>query len=167
MNCIPPAQVIEVCELRQAMRGVASTVSVVTARLGDEFAGATVTSVTSVALGPPAMLVCVNRMTRLHGTIVAAGSFGINFLATRHQNVADAFGGQQLENRFSCGAWDLSGETPVLRDALATILCKVENTVDFGTHTIFIGRVRSAAVSEGPPLIYHSGTYTQVETKKL
>ena len=44
-----------------AMRGVTSTVSIISAKSDGERHAMTATSVTSLSLDPPAMLVCVNK----------------------------------------------------------------------------------------------------------
>ena len=44
-----------------AMRGVTSTVSIISAKEDGERHAMTATSVTSLSLDPPAMLVCVNK----------------------------------------------------------------------------------------------------------
>ena len=51
---------------RDAMRRMASTVTIITATDFGRHHGMTVTAVTSVSMDPPSLLVCLNNRTRLH-----------------------------------------------------------------------------------------------------
>ena len=44
-----------------AMRGITSTVNVISAKLKEERHAMTATSVASLSLSPPAMIICVNK----------------------------------------------------------------------------------------------------------
>ena len=65
------------------------------------------------------------------------------------------------EDRFGFGAWGEENGVPVLPDAQAHIVCAKEARFDYGSHTIFIGRVTSVGIhGEVDPLIYVDGQYT-------
>ena len=50
---------------------------------------------------------------------------------------------------------------PVLSDAQARIVCAKEDRFDYGSHTIFLGRVASVGIhGTVDPLIYVDGKYT-------
>src|SRR5690606_30846961 len=67
--------------LQQAMRGVASTVVLVTAGSADgERYAMTANSFTSVSFEPPTVLVCINRQASVHEPIRRLGRFCINIL---------------------------------------------------------------------------------------
>ena len=52
---------------------------------------------------------------------------------------------------------------PYLSDAQANLFCRKEQEVDYGSHTIFIGRVLKAMTREDiSPLIYCDGRYAAV-----
>ena len=53
-------------EFLQAMRGITSTVTVVSAKNGKNKQAMTATSVTSLSLDPPTMLVCINHEASIH-----------------------------------------------------------------------------------------------------
>ena len=52
----------------QAMRGIAATVSVISSRDNLDKQAMTATSVASLSLEPPSMLVCVNKESSIHKT---------------------------------------------------------------------------------------------------
>ncbi len=65
------------------------------------------------------------------------------------------------EDRFGFGGWSEEDGAPVLIDAQARIVCAKEARFDYGSHTIFIGRVTSVGIhGEVDPLIYVDGHYT-------
>jgi flavin reductase (DIM6/NTAB) family NADH-FMN oxidoreductase RutF len=59
------------------------------------------------------------------------------------------------------GAWrDTEEGLPYLTDAQANLFCEIDRISDYGTHTIFIGRVSSAVVhADVDPLLYQDGKY--------
>src|SRR6202050_1332700 len=74
-----------------AMRQMAGGVSVITAGVGDERTGLTVTSAVSLSMTPPTMIICVNRAASAWPIIRQRRHFCVNALADRHQGVADRF----------------------------------------------------------------------------
>lgn len=152
--------------LRQAMRGLASSVALLTAcgRDGSRHA-MTATSVTSLSLEPPAMLACVNRSASLHPVLAEGGAFGINILSAAQLPLARlCSGGARGEARFADGAWlrDASG-VPYLADAQAAILCTQERRIAYGTHDILIGKVHGVFLAGHiDPLLYADGGYARL-----
>jgi flavin reductase (DIM6/NTAB) family NADH-FMN oxidoreductase RutF len=140
------------------MRRISSTVAIITAET-DVPVGVTVTSVTSVAMDPPLLLVCLNRKLRLNQMVRDTATFGVNFLTTQHGDVAQTFGQNDSDERFEVGAWDRTGNAPILRDALASLICQTVDHMEAGTHTIFVGRPVNVQVGEGAPLLYHAAGY--------
>jgi flavin reductase (DIM6/NTAB) family NADH-FMN oxidoreductase RutF len=149
--------------LKDAMRRLASAVAVVSARSRDGGAvGMAATSVTSLSMSPPSLLVCINRQTGIHASMFIGARFNVNLLGNQHRDVAAAFGGQVArELRFGVGQWadDIQG-LPALADAQAVVGCEVDRLVTYGTHTIVVGAVREVRVAgEVQPLIYQDGRY--------
>lgn len=147
-------------EMRALMRSVAATVAIVTARSQDGPVGMTATSVTSVSLDPPAILICVNQSARLHATITVCGRFRVNYLAQAHHHVADTFGGPNQGDRFATGSWKMNAAFgPRLDGALAQMTCTLVQAIDYGSHTIFVGSVESVQTGPADPLLYCNGSY--------
>ena len=136
-------------DLRAAMRGVAATVAVVTAGGEDAPMGLTATSVTSVSLDPPSILVCVNRSSRMHRAIAEGGRFRVTFLRADQQEIAAAFGHSQGA-RFAVGEWDLGAPFgPRLGGAMAHMACELDHMIERGTHAVFFA-AGGIAFHEGP-----------------
>ena len=152
---------------RQAMRRIASTVSVITAADGDMRGGMTVTSLTSVSLNPPALLTCINQKTRLHRLLLLSDVFCVNVLHSAQVDLSHAFSGAvPHEQRFDKGEWAIdAGGIPYLADAQANLFCRRKAFVSYGTHTIFVGEVERVAMRESiDPLVYLDAVYSVVRS---
>lgn len=155
--------------LRQAMRQLASGVSVITTGLEPGRTGFTATSVASLSLDPPRAFVCVNKSSSSYPVIRDSGIFAINFLRSHQIDIADRFagrGGVSGEDRFLGAEWEtLETGASVLRGALASIDCELEELVERHSHAIAIGKVVAArAVDAEAALIYWRGKYEALET---
>jgi flavin reductase (DIM6/NTAB) family NADH-FMN oxidoreductase RutF len=147
---------------RLALRRLASAVAVVTCRDGEIRHAMTATAVNALSMRPPSMIVCVNRAATFHAAISSTPRFAINILHRSHIEISMGCGGQvRGEARFESGAWGEETGVPVLTDAQARLVCSKEASFDYGSHTIFIGRVISVGIhGEVDPLIYVDGKYT-------
>jgi flavin reductase (DIM6/NTAB) family NADH-FMN oxidoreductase RutF len=149
-------------QTKLALRRLASSVAVVTCRDGQTRHAMTATAVNAMSMQPPSMIVCVNRSTAFHAAIISAARFAINILNRNQIDISMGCGGKTRgEDRFGYGAWGEETGVPVLTDAQARVVCANEAKFDYGSHTIFIGRVTSIGIhGEVDPLIYVDGKYT-------
>jgi flavin reductase (DIM6/NTAB) family NADH-FMN oxidoreductase RutF len=148
---------------RDVMRGVASTVTVVTACDARLCHGMTATSVTSVSMDPPSLLVCVNSNTLLHDILLATRRFCVNILRSSQADISAAFGGAvDARSRFGTGAWAYTGDgIAYLTDAQANVFCRKAALVPYGSHAVVIGEVETVDLRQAPsePLIYQNARY--------
>jgi flavin reductase (DIM6/NTAB) family NADH-FMN oxidoreductase RutF len=149
-------------DAKLALRRLASSVSVVTCRHDGHNYAMTATAVSALSMEPPSMLVCVNRSAGFHAALSQADEFAINVLSRAHVAISKVCsGGANGEDRFGVGYWDTRAAAPVLIDAQAAIVCRKDNELQYGTHTIFMGRIVSIAMNgDVDPLIYVDGKYT-------
>jgi flavin reductase (DIM6/NTAB) family NADH-FMN oxidoreductase RutF len=149
--------------LRDAMRHLAGSVSVITAGIGEERTGLTVTSAISLSVEPPTMIVCVNRGASSWPVIQKYRHFCVNILSDTHRDVAERFsgrGGIKGPARYDGANWNtLVTEASVLEDAVAAIDCAVEEFIERHSHAIVIGAVKAITVKGGAPLVYGGGRY--------
>jgi flavin reductase (DIM6/NTAB) family NADH-FMN oxidoreductase RutF len=147
---------------RDAMRRLAATVTIVTVRSGDERHGTTATAVTSLSMDPPALLVCINRNSRLHAYLEKEDRFSVNLLHVDNEEMSRVFSRPMAsEERFAQGNWRDDGELGVhLADAQSVLFCVKDKAVDYGSHTIFIGRAVAVKNRDDiAPLLYRNGGY--------
>lgn len=134
-------------DFRLGMQRLASGVSIVTATAADGVRyGLTATSVFSLSLYPPSLVVGINKETRLGEVIYSVPAFAVNVLGAGHRHVAEAFAGRvsglRGSARFAYGEWRYSAEgVPILDDAPACFVCKVGDIIERSTHLLLIGDV--------------------------
>jgi flavin reductase (DIM6/NTAB) family NADH-FMN oxidoreductase RutF len=153
--------------LQEAMRQLASGVSIVTTGDGAERNGFTATSVTSLSVDPPRVLFCLIRTSTSLPLLRRCRSFAINILAAPHLALADRFAGRtgvQGEERFAGARWrTLVTGAPVLSDALAAVDCELEELIERHSHVIVIGRAAGILLADGGDgLVYWRGRYDQL-----
>jgi flavin reductase (DIM6/NTAB) family NADH-FMN oxidoreductase RutF len=154
-------------EFRTAMRELASAVSVVSCGQDEQRTGFTATSVSSLSLDPPTLIVCVNRSSSSWPTLRGARGFGVNVLTASHRGLAHRFagrGGAEGSARYEDGHWiTLRSGAPLLADALASFDCSIEEIIERHSHAIVIGRVEAVRRGGGSgALVYWRGDYDQL-----
>ena len=161
----PQRQPVTNADFRASMSTMGATVCVVTAQLSGEMVGRTVTSVLSLSIDPPAILVSIDSDSRLAEIVRQVGVFSIAMLADDQQEVAEAFAGRlNLPDRFVAGHWGAwpSGQ-PLLQGAASALDCEVISTIDAGAHMLFAGAVVGAQTHDiGAPLLWHRHHYHRV-----
>jgi flavin reductase (DIM6/NTAB) family NADH-FMN oxidoreductase RutF len=153
-------------DFRNAMRQLTGGVSVITAGRGRDISGMTVTSVSSLSVDPPALIVSINR--EAWPLVKRYGFFGVNILTSDQIDIAERFtgkGGLKGADRFAGARWMARASgVPLLVDALAAIDCEVEDIVERHSHAIIIGRVLDLAVSaRTAALAYWQGRYVAID----
>jgi len=117
--------------------------------------GFTASSFSSVSLDPPLVLVCLAKTAECHAAFVAARLFSINILAADGEALARRFamrGARKFDgDEFFVGEHGL----PVIRTAVAALVCRKFADYDGGDHTIIVGEVQSVNhVAAGDAMVY-------------
>lgn len=154
--------------LRMAMRGFASAVSIISAtdENGVRYA-MPATSVTSLSFDPPSMLVCINRTASFYPPVEAGRDFCINIPHLSQIELANnCWAKPQGEGRFEGAEWeDQPGQPPILKGAQAAIVCKQAQRLAYGTHDVVIGDVMAVYVSgKIDPILFLDGKYLPITT---
>ena len=144
-----------------AMRFLASSVSVISAKnsSGSLFA-MTASSVTSLTMDPPSILVCVNNGATIHDALTKGENLCINILQKNQQEISNICSSKELESqRFQNDFWDVS-DIPLPPPPPPPIFCKVDETFAYHTHKIVIGSVtHSQSADTFNTLMYADGGY--------
>jgi flavin reductase (DIM6/NTAB) family NADH-FMN oxidoreductase RutF len=150
--------------MRHAMRRLAQSVVILTANDGTSRYAIAATASTSVSMEPPSMLVCVNRNASIYPVLDKQHHFCIIVLGHHHHEISIACSGKTKgEARFAVGDWqtDTDTGTPYLADAPASLICVKAEVHAYGSHGIFIGRVKSIRLHGSmTSLVYVNGRYT-------
>ncbi|WP_068085308.1 flavin reductase [Novosphingobium rosa] len=148
-------------EFRQAMAALPAAVNVITTHGPSGCHGMTATAVCSVSDDPASLLICINRSARMHDVLVENGRFCVNVLAAGQDGVSGAFSarGLTIDERLA-QAGDivlLEGDMPALAEAQVALPCRVEQVIEAGTHTIFIGHVEQVVPGRGQGALAYYG----------
>ena len=155
-------------EFRGAMRQLAGGVSVITVGQGEDTSGMTVTSVASLAVDPPSLVVSINRASSSWPLLERYRCFGVNILRADQIAIAERFDGRnglKGADRFTGAQWlQLASGVPLLKGALAAIDCEVEDIVERHSHALVIGRVLDLVLSQpAAALAYWQGQYVALD----
>ena len=156
-------------QFRTAMGQFCTGVTIITT-LGDDDQpiGFACQSFAALSLDPPLVLFCPMKQSRTWPIIERRGSFCVNVLANRQQEVSAQFGAPG-ENKFTGVDWDASPlGLPVIRHCLTWVECTVENVLDGGDHHIVVGRAQTLGeVLQDKPLLFYRGGYLSTERPRV
>lgn len=150
-------------EFRSALGRFASGITVVTTKdASGRFFGITVSAFCSVSLEPPLVLVCIEKTTGSHHALTETGAFVVNILREDQSDLSDRFAAF-LPDKFDSVRFRIGlGGLPVLENVLANLECRLVNSYDGGDHTIFVGEVAHATMSDGNPLLHWQANYRKI-----
>ena len=141
---------------RDAMAQLPAGVVVVSARLGDEYRGLTASSLVSISLEPPMVLVGLERDSATRAAILETRAFNASLLTRQQEFIADRFAGRapaidpqwkSLPHRLGANG------IPLIDGCAAWLECRVTQMHPAGDHDICVAEVEAAALGRGDPLI--------------
>jgi flavin reductase (DIM6/NTAB) family NADH-FMN oxidoreductase RutF len=151
---------------KQAMRGLGSSVTILSTELACVRYGMVATAAMSVSMEPASMVVAINRSASIHNPLIERGAFVVNILTHWDKSLVEGFARASGEGRFANGPWstasisDRSIPLPYLANAVASVFLTVADVFASGTHSLVVGHVQRVALhSEKHPLLYCDGTY--------
>lgn len=117
--------------------------------------GITCSSLTSVTLSPPTLLVCIRSSSPTLDALMTAGGFAVNLLHTGASATATLFG-TPVADRFARVGWrpSATGLPWLHADALALAECRLGRAFPVGDHVVVLGEVLTATRYDGAPLLY-------------
>lgn len=154
--------------MRIGMRRTAQGVAVVSALSGSGARCAmTASSVTSVSMEPPSLLICVNQTASLFEVLAAQLPFCVNILSQGMEELANlCAGAADGEERFALGDWQRSADAglPYLEDAEVVFFCHPVRSLHYGTHLICIADIAAVHTRDDAPnpLLYAAGAYRRL-----
>lgn len=150
-------------KLRRAMRAWTTGVAIITSIYEDQQYGMTVNSFTSISLDPPLVSVALRQLTHTHELVVKSGMFSVTILTSVQKELSDRFAGKMpaITNRFEGVQTEtISLDSPVFKDGMAYLDCRVVSSMPVGENTLFVAEVLDArGEGEGEPLVYHNRQY--------
>lgn len=151
---------VEPAQFRQLLGRFATGVTVLTTRSPDgEPIGMTASSIASVSLDPPLVLVSVEKAHDMHAALEKGSHFVLNILSAEQEALSRRFAGAD-KNRFRGVSYQENERgIPLIEAVVAHIECEKRTAVPGGDHTIFLGLVVGGAATDRRPLLYYRGGY--------
>jgi flavin reductase (DIM6/NTAB) family NADH-FMN oxidoreductase RutF len=154
------ARGVEPPQFRQLLGRFATGVSVLTSRTAKgEPIGMTASSVASVSLDPPLVLVSVDKAHDMHQALERETHFVLNVLSSEQEALSRRFAGEEPDRFRGVSYRENERGVAVLEGVVAHIECEKRTTVPGGDHTLFIGLVVGGNATDKRPLLYYRGGY--------
>jgi flavin reductase (DIM6/NTAB) family NADH-FMN oxidoreductase RutF len=146
---------------RNAMGKFATGVTVITTEVDGEVHGMTANAFMSVSLNPNLVVVSIGEKASMLDKIKKSQRYAVNILSSEQKDLSMVFAGQLKERQDV--SFDRFAEMPVIKGALAQIVCEVVNVHIEGDHSLFIGKVLDLQLKENEPLLFFNGKYRSLQ----
>ena len=150
---------LDAARFRQTMGQLATGIAVITVRTAEGGLGMTASSVSSLSLDPPLLLVCVGHDAAIRDALLHSERFGVNVLAADQQALARRFADRERQHLSAAELEVSPGGVPILAGALARIECRTREHFPAGDHTIVTGMLEWSDLGGERPLYYFRGSY--------
>ncbi|MFN2571553.1 MAG: flavin reductase family protein [Gemmatimonadales bacterium] len=151
---------VEPPQFRQLLGRFTTGVTVVTGRTATgEPIGMTASSIASVSLEPPLVLVSVDRAHDMHAALEGGTHFVLNILSAEQEALSRRFAGAESDRFKGVSYHENERGIVVIDGVVAHIECEKRSAVPGGDHTIFIGLVVGGDATDRRPLLYYRGGY--------
>jgi len=144
--------------LVDAMRQLPGGVSVITTGRAPNRTGYTGTAVFSLSVDPERVVISVGKASSSYAAVRESRIFGLNVLRSDQQAIADRFagrGGVKGEERYDGAEWTVAPSgVSLLKSALASVECAVEEIVERHSHAIVIGEVISVSADSSSDALF-------------
>jgi flavin reductase (DIM6/NTAB) family NADH-FMN oxidoreductase RutF len=138
------------------MARVPAGVVVISARSGDGYRGLTASSLLSISLDPPMVLVGLERETATRAAVAATKAFNVSVLTRSQEFIADRFAGRApaIDASWRDVPHHLGvNGLPLIEGCAAWLECMLIEMRPAGDHDICLGEVTAASAGSGDPLI--------------
>jgi N-acetyl-1-D-myo-inositol-2-amino-2-deoxy-alpha-D-glucopyranoside deacetylase len=153
---------------RAVLGRFASGVTVMTSVLDGEPHGMTASSVASLSLDPPLVVVGIGRETVMADHVVRSGSFALSILGADQAALSTAFADpdRPLGDAMFAGVPTTTADdgSVLLTAAIAHLVCRVRAVHDGGDHLLVVGEVVALDGEGDDPLVYYRGRYGSFRT---
>lgn len=128
----------------EVLRNLSYGLYVVSTLDGDRPTGCTANSVMQINVSPNTIIASINHNNFTNKCIKKSGKFAVSILSEKSDPfIIGNFGFQSGENinKFDNVEYELKTGLPVVTDSCGYMVCKVINTMETETHTIFLGEI--------------------------
>ncbi|THF69080.1 flavin reductase family protein [Deinococcus sp. Arct2-2] len=149
-------------EFRETLGRFASGVTIVTTLDGQQRRGMTASAFVSVSLTPPLILVSVDHRAHMHAVLGRPETtrFGVNLLSSTQRHLSDHFAGRPGPEESV--PWFEHEGLPLIGGCIAQLVCRKQQMIVAGDHTLYLGFVEYARYTDDDPLVYFRGQYHEL-----
>ena len=145
--------------LKDALHLIGNGVFVIAAEHQGQIRGFTATWVSQASYEHALVMASASKEHDTYPLIVGSGRFVVNVLGSSQRDLAIHFGRKEAEiTRLESPYFreKAGGSEPILKDAVAYLICNTVSSLDAMDHTIFLGQVVDAVVQrDEPPLFFY------------
>lgn len=169
---------------KKVLRNLSYGVYVITTLDGDRSVGCTANSAMQITSSPATIAVSINHDNYTNKCIKKSGKFALSILSEKSDpSIIGIFGfsSSKDNDKFAEVESISAGDLKAVADSTGYIICKVVNTMESETHTVFLGEVTDAkSLSSDTPMTYSyyhnvikgkspkaAPTYIEEETQKV
>ena len=132
---------------------------ILTAMDGDKPVGCTINTSTQITATPTTIMISVNKNNYTNECIKKSGQFALSILSEKSDaTLIGSFGfrSSRDNNKFESVNYEMKNGLPIIKAANAYLICKVIDSLDVHTHTIFIGELLDADIfdNDTPSMTY-------------
>jgi flavin reductase (DIM6/NTAB) family NADH-FMN oxidoreductase RutF len=143
-------------DFRDVMARVPAGVVVISARSKDGYRGLTASSLVSISLDPPMVVVGLEREAATRVAVAATKAFNVSVLTRSQEFIADRFAGRApaIDASWRDVPHHLGvNGLPLIEGCAAWLECRLVELLAAGDHDICVGEVTAASAGSGDPLI--------------
>jgi flavin reductase (DIM6/NTAB) family NADH-FMN oxidoreductase RutF len=141
---------------RDVMARVPAGVVVVSARIENGYRGMTASSLVSISVDPPMVIVGLEREAATRAAVAQTKAFNVSVLTRSQEFLADRFAGRApaIDPRWEGVPHRLGANgIPLIEGCAAWLECRLVEIRPAGDHDICVGEVTAATAGSGDPLI--------------
>jgi flavin reductase (DIM6/NTAB) family NADH-FMN oxidoreductase RutF len=151
---------------RDVMARLPAGVVIISARLNEEFRGLTASSLVSISMEPPLVLVGLERESATRSAVLESQAFNVSLLTRNQEFIADRFAGrapavdptwQSIPHRLGANG------IPLVEGSAAWLECRLVAVHPAGDHDVCIASVKLAQAGTGNPLILWDRTFWTIQ----
>ncbi|WP_432663898.1 flavin reductase family protein [Wukongibacter baidiensis] len=146
--------------IKEALKRIANPVTIVTSQRGSIKGATTVAWVTRASNDPPLVMICISPKRFIHDLIIESKEFNLAVLGDESEEMALFCGTNSAYDvdKLTQGNIELLKasliSSPLIKNALVNLECRLMESFGAGDHTVFIGEVIMAHIQkEGKPLV--------------
>lgn len=129
---------------KNVFRNLSYGVYVVSTLDGKRLTGCTANSAMQITSSPATIAISINHDNYTHKCIKENGKFSVSILSEKSDpKIIGNFGFQSGRdvNKYDNIKHEIKSDMPIVSDSCGYIVCKVINTMETSTHTVFLGEV--------------------------